>query len=233
MKIVEVERIVESGEAAALLAEDENAPHLRLAEHPVWRDALAGALPVSDLQALLTRLTPVVAGRGRYAFIAKIAVIDRDDGTRLFDRLYRATHEADSDADKGWRLMTEALGMSPSALTEALENPSAEAEDLIDMVRLHGEQSSAAEAAGVAWVLERQMPGLMGALADSLAGHYGVAEDALVFLRGEAARAAETQEWVRHLIDKYFLTAEPYTVFEARRAMREIGWAWTARAEAG
>jgi len=38
---------------------------------------------------------------------------------------------------------------------------------------------------------------------------------------------------VRHLIDKYFLTAEPYTVFEARRAMREIGWAWTALAEAG
>ena len=73
---------------------------------------------------------------------------------------------------------------------------------------------------------------LMGALANALAAHYGVAEDALSFLRAEAARADEVDAWVAHLIDKYFMTADAYTVFEARRAMREAGWAWTALTEA-
>ena len=50
-------------------------------------------------------------------------------------------------------------------LTAALEDPSPEARDLVDTVRLHGEQSGAAQAAGVAWVLERQLPMLMGSLA--------------------------------------------------------------------
>ena len=232
MKIVEVERIVESAPAAKLLTEDAEAPHVRIADHAVWREAIAGALPVTDLKALLTRCYPVIAGPGRYAFIAKIAVIDRDDGTRLFDRLYRVTHNADADADAGWGRMLAALDVPEVALAEALAHPTPEAEDLIDIVRLHGERSSAADAVAVAWVLERQLPTLMGALANALAAHYGVAEDALSFLRAEAARADEVDSWVAHLIDKYFMTADAYTVFEARRAMREAGWAWTALTEA-
>ena len=232
MKIIEVERIVESASAAKLLTEDAEAPHVRIANHAVWREAIACALPVTDLKALLTRCYPVIAGPGRYAFIAKIAVIDRDDGTRLFDRLYRVTHNADADADAGWGRMLAALDVPEVALAEALAHPIPEAEDLIDIVRLHGERSSAADAVAVAWVLERQLPTLMGALANALAAHYGVAEDALSFLRAEAARADEVDAWVAHLIDKYFVTADAYTVFEARRAMREAGWAWTALTEA-
>ena len=129
--------------------------------------------------------------------------------------------------------MAEALGIAGDDLAVALEDPSPEARDLVDTVRLHGEQSGAAQAAGVAWVLERQLPTLMGALADALRDHYGVAEDALSYLRAEAARADEVQIWVAHLIDKYFMTADAYTVYEARRAMREAGWAWTALSEAG
>ena len=93
--------------------------------------------------------------------------------------------------------------------------------------------AAAAQAAGVAWVLERQLPPLMGALADALRDHYGIAEDALTYLRAEAARAGEVETWVTHLIDKYFMTADAFTVYEARRAMREAGWGWTALAEAG
>ncbi len=232
MKIVEIERIVASGTPAELLAGDENAPHMRIADHPVWRAALAGELPSERLRELVKRFYPVVAGPGRYAFIAKIGVIDRDDGTRLFDRLYRVTHDADSDSDAGWRRMGEALGVAADDMAAALDEPTPEARDLVDMVRLHGGQSGAAEAAGVAWVLERQMPAWMGALADALGDHYGVAEEALSYLRAEQARAGEVERWVAHLIEKYFIAADAYTVFEARRAMREAGWAWTALTEA-
>lgn len=232
MKIVEVEKIVASGTAAELLATDETAPNICIADHPVWQAVLAGMLPTDRLHELVKRVYPVVAGPGRYAFIAKIGVIDREDGTRLFDRLYRVTHDPNSDADVGWRRMAEALGIAGDDLAVALEDPSPEARDLVDTVRLHGEQSGAAQAAGVAWVLERQLPKLMGALADALRDHYGVAEDALSYLRAEAARADEVQIWVAHLIDKYFMTADAYTVYEARRAMREAGWAWTALSEA-
>jgi pyrroloquinoline quinone (PQQ) biosynthesis protein C len=232
MKIVEVAEIVASATPAELLAEDRDAPHMRIADHPAWRAALAGEMPVDRLRGLVRRVYPVVAGPGRYAFIAKIGVIDRDDGTRLFDRLYRVTHDADSDADIGWRRVGEALGIAGDDMAAALDDPSPEARDLVDMIRLHGEQSGAAQAAGVAWVLERQMPTLMGALADALTEHYGVPEDALRYLRAEAARADEVAGWVDHLIDKYFMTADAYTVFEARRAMREIGWGWTALTEA-
>lgn len=233
MKIVEVGEIVASATPAELLAEDETAPNMRIADHPVWREALAGALPAERLRDLVRRLYPVIAGPGRYAFIAKIGVIDREDGTRLFERLYRATHDADSDADLGWRRMAEALGVAASALAAEIDDPSPEARDLVDTVRLHGEQSGAAQAAGVAWVLERQLPRLMGALADALSDHYGVAEDALSYLRAEAGSADEVEAWVEHLIDKYLMTADAYTVYEARRAMREAGWAWAALTEAG
>ena len=44
MKFVEVEEIVASGTPAELLAGGENAPHMRIGNHPVWRAALAGEL---------------------------------------------------------------------------------------------------------------------------------------------------------------------------------------------
>jgi pyrroloquinoline quinone (PQQ) biosynthesis protein C len=232
VKIVDVKTIVASATPAELLREDETAPNMRLADHPVWRSALAGELAADRLRDLVTRVYPVIGGPGRYAFIAKIGVIDREDGARLFDRLYHVTHDANSDADAGWGRLAEALGASAAKLAAVLDDPSPEARDLVDTIRLHGEQSGAAQAAGVAWVLERQLPTLMGALADALRDHYGIAEDALTYLRAEAARAGEVETWVTHLIDKYFMTADAFTVYEARRAMREAGWGWTALTEA-
>jgi pyrroloquinoline quinone (PQQ) biosynthesis protein C len=232
VKIVDVKTIVASATPAELLREDETAPNMRLADHPVWRSALAGELAADRLRDLVTRVYPVIGGPGRYAFIAKIGVIDREDGARLFDRLYHVTHDANSDADAGWGRLAEALGASAAKLAAVLDDPSPEARDLVDTIRLHGEQSGAAQAVGVAWVLERQLPTLMGALADALRDHYGIAEDALTYLRAEAARAGEVETWVTHLIDKYFMTADAFTVYEARRAMREAGWGWTALTEA-
>jgi hypothetical protein len=51
------------------------------------------------------------------------------------------------------------------------------------------------------------------------------------YLRHEASRAAQTKKWVAHLVEKYVADADPYTMFEARRAAREAIWAWTALSE--
>ncbi len=50
-------------------------------------------------------------------------------------------------------------------------------------------------------------------------------------MRFEAGRAGEVEKWVKHLVDKYVAGAEPYKVFEARRAAREALWAWTVLTE--
>jgi len=60
VKFVEVEEIVASGTPAELLAGDENAPHMRIANHPVWRAALAGELPTDRLRELVQRVYPVM-----------------------------------------------------------------------------------------------------------------------------------------------------------------------------
>ena len=121
--------------------------------------------------------------------------------------------------------------VADAAFDAALANPSPEAEDYIEIVREHGLARSAAEAALVAWVIERQLPALWGGLADALVRHYGVAEANVAHLRWEAARRTEVEAWVQHLVGRYVLPADPYKVFEARRAGREAAWAWTALTE--
>ena len=98
-------------------------------------------------------------------------------------------------------------------------------------MREHGLARSPAEAAVVAWVIERQLPALWGGLADALVAHYGVAEADVAYLRWESSRRAQVEQWIAHLVDRYVLTADPYKVFEARRAGREAAWAWTALTE--
>jgi pyrroloquinoline quinone (PQQ) biosynthesis protein C len=232
MKIVELKEILASAPPADLLAEDEIAPHLRISDHPVWRDAVAGKLGTARLRSLVRHFYPVIGGPGRYAFAAKIGTLDRADGTKIFQQLYEATHDPSADADAGWSAVAKAVGVGAKALADELAEPLPEAQDLIDVVRLHGEQSTPAEAVAVAWVLERQLPRLWGEFADALTRHYGAPAKAVAYLRREAARADAAEAWVGHLVAKYLLTAEAYNVFEARRAMREVGWAWTALSEA-
>src|SRR6185295_18337797 len=126
---IRLESVEPSASAAELLALDENAPHMRLAAHPVWQAAIAGELPLPRVRALVTRFYPVVAGPGRYAFAGKVSQIGREDGAQLFEALYEATHEKRADADTGWRRLAEALGVSARALDAEAENPSPEAED--------------------------------------------------------------------------------------------------------
>ena len=220
-----------SGTPAELLAADAHAPWVDLAAHPTWAAALAGSLPRRRLADLILAIHPAVAGAGRYVFAAKVSQIAAEDGAELFRQLYTRRKEPAADADRGWRVVGSGLGIADAAFDAALTDPSPEAEDYIEIVREHGLARSPAEAALVAWVIERQLPALWGGLADALVKHYGVPEKNVAHLRWEAARRDEVERWVAHLVDRYVLTADPYKVFEARRAGREAAWAWTALTE--
>ena len=157
-----------------LLAADSRQPENRITEHPVWKAALAGELPKAALKRLLLAFYPALAGRGRYAFAAKVSQLDPQDGKELFLQLYDALKQPEADADAGWRRALAALGCTERELDDALANPSAEAVDLVDVIREHGLRSSPVEAAAIAYMLERHLPKLWGRLADSLRKHYGV-----------------------------------------------------------
>lgn len=220
-----------SGAPLALLERDAARPENRILEHPIWRAALDGSLPRPALKQLLLAFYPALAGPGRYAFAAKVSQLDPADGKALFSALFDALKKPEADADAGWTQVLQALGVSQREMREALANPSAEAEDLVDVVRSHGLQSSAVEASVIAYMLERHLPKLWGALATALEKHYAVPRPALAYLRYEAARAKEVDEWVRHLLQTYVANADPYKVFEGRRAGREAIWAWTVLTE--
>lgn len=200
----------------------------RILEHPVWKAALDGTLPKPRLKRLLVAFYPVVAGPGRYAFAAKVSQIDAQDGKELFLQLHESLKNPAADADAGWKKVMLALGAGERELTA---EPSAEAADLVDVLREHGLRSGPVHAAVIAYMLEQHLPRLWGALAEALQKHYGVKAGALEHLRFEAGRAAKVEKWVGHLVDKYVASADPYTVFEARRSAREAIWAWTALTE--
>jgi pyrroloquinoline quinone (PQQ) biosynthesis protein C len=214
-----------------LLANDARQPENRCMEHPAWRAALAGELPKAQLKRLLVAFYPALAGPGRYAFAAKVSQLAPEDGKALFLKLHDALKRPASDADAGWKRVLVALGASERELADALANPSAEAADLVEVIRDHGLRSSPVAASVIAYMLERHLPRLWGRLADALTRHYGLKAEATAYLRHEAGRAAEVEKWVKHLVDQYVVPASPYEVFEGRRAGREALWAWTALTE--
>ena len=203
----------------------------RVLEHPVWQAALEGKLPKTRLKKLLLAFYPAVAGPARYAFAAKVSQIDAQDGKELFLQLHQALRNPAADADQGWRRLLAALGASERELREARANPTPEAADFVEVVRGHGLRSGPVEAAVIAYLLEQHLPRFWGRLADSLQRHYGVKAEALAHWHFEAGRAGEVEKWVKHLVDRYVAGAEPYKVFEARRAAREALWAWTVLTE--
>ncbi len=220
-----------TGSPRELLASDAKQPENRLLEHPVWRAALSGEMPRATLKRLLLGCYPALAGGGRYAFAAKVSQLSPADGRELFLQLYDTLKKPEADADEGWKKVLRALGASELECSQALASPSAEAEDLVEVIRGHGLRSSAVAASVIAFMLERHLPELWGRLADSLKKHYGVKTEALAYLRYEAARADKVHKWVKHLVDTYVVPAAPMAVFEGRRAGREAVWAWTVLTE--
>jgi len=220
--------VQESASPRELLVLDSEKNENRIAEHPIWRAALDGSMPKGRLKKLLLAFYPVFAGPGRYAFAAKVSQIDPQDGKQLFLQIHESLKNPVADADAGWKKVLVALGATPREL-EA--EPSAEAADLVDVLREHGLRSGPVHAAVIAFMLERHLPPLWGRLADSLQKHYGVKAAVLQHLRFEAGRADKLEAWVKHLVGKYVLNADAYAMFEARRSAREAFLAWTALTE--
>lgn len=223
--------ILASATPRELLTLDAKKIENRIAEHPVWEQVLSGTFPKARLKKLLLALYPAVAGPGRYAFAAKISQIDAEDGKQLFLKIHDTLKKPAADADEGWKKVLAGVGATEREIKEALRAPSAESTDLVDVIREHGLRSGPVEAAVIAFMLEQHLPRLWGRLADSLQKHYGVKADALTHLRHEAGRASEVEKWTKHLVGKYVEDAEPYKMFEARRAAREALWAWTVLIE--
>ncbi len=220
-----------SGTPRELLALDAKKSENRVAEHPVWQAALDGSLPKARLKKLLLAFYPAVAGTARYAFAAKISQINPSDGKELFLQVHEQLKNPAADADAGWKRVLLALGASEREVREAVSRPSAEASDLVDVIREHGLRSGPVEASVVAFMLEQHLPSLWGRLADSLQKNYGVKSANLAHLRYEAGRADKVQKWVKHLVETYVWDADPSKMYEARRAAREALWAWTALTE--
>jgi pyrroloquinoline quinone (PQQ) biosynthesis protein C len=208
-----------------LLALDDLEPWADPAAHPVFEKVASGLASRETVRRLVLALYPAFTGRSRYAPAARVSRISLEDGRTVFADLHRALTVPAADADAGWGAVAAALGVSQDELEDARAGGQAEAEDLVAIIRQHGLRS-AHEAVGVAWVLDRRLPGLFGALADALATHYGVAEEALSHLRYRAAGAREAEARVRHLVESYL--SEPWGVYEARRAAREVLWDLTA-----
>lgn len=211
-----------------LLTLDAEKMENRILEHPLWKHLLTGKLSKLQAKKLLLAFHPVFAGPGRYAFAAKVSQIDAQDGKQLFLQIHESLKKPAADADAGWKKVLAALGATPRELDA---EPSAEAADLVDVLREHGLRSTPVHAAVIAYMLERHLPRLFGKLAETLQKNYGVKATALEHLRYEAGRAAKVDEWVEHLVGKYVERADPYSMFEARRSAREALWAWTALTE--
>lgn len=223
--------ILASASPQELLANDESLPEMRIGEHPVWKEVFAGKMPKARLKKLILAFLPAVAGPGRYAFSAKVSQVSVEDGKALFEDLYTALKKPNANADEGWTAVAKALGASEPEIERALKHPSAEANDYLRVIRDHSLKSGPVEASLVAWAVERHLPQIWGKLADALAGHYGVPAAALAHLRFEAGRAKATRKWVDQLVATYVHPADPYKVFEGRRAAREAVWSWTVLTE--
>ena len=218
-----------SGTAGELLGLDDAESWADPGTHPAWTAVTSGQASPETVRALVLALYPVFTGRARYMLAGKVTRLLPDDGKEIFADLHRALTVPDADADAGWSALAAALGLAGGWLEAAGTGPSAEASDLVTVAREHC-MRSAHEGVGVAWVLDRRLPVLLGQLADALAGHYGVPEDALRHLRFRAARAGAEADRVTRLAGRYL--QDPWQVYEARRAAREVLWDLTALLEA-
>lgn len=220
--------IVASAPAAELLALDDAEAWADLRSHPIWVEVTTGAAPPQLVRDLVAALYPVFTGRARYLLAAKVSFLDLEDGKSVFEELHRSLTIGDADADKGFEALARALDLSDDDLERVRNRPVAVADDLVTVVRQHSHRS-AHEGIGTALVLDRCLPALLGDLADALAAHYSVPEEALAHLRYRAGESAAATSRVASLAEKYL--REPFEVFEARRAAREVIWDLTALLE--
>jgi hypothetical protein len=210
--------IRESAPPAALLDLDDAEPWADPAAHPAWQGVISGAADTDRVRSLVLKLYPVFTGRSRYIFSSKVSRLEPEDARAVFAEVHRSLTEPDADADAGWRALASELGITESALVAAVASPSPAAADLVATVREHGHRS-APEGVGVAFALERRLPGMFAELAEALTGPYGVGDEGVAHLRYRGRQAEVVVAEIDALAARYL--HDPWQVYEARRAGRE------------
>ena len=213
--------LVATGEARELFGLDEDEDAARLAEHPVWQAVLSGEASREEVAAVVLALYPVFTGRARYLLASKVSWLELDDGKLVFADLHRSITDADADADAGWRRVASALGIGDDELDAAGQHPDELASDLVSVAREHGHRS-AHEGVGVSFVLERTVPRMLGQLAVALRSQYAVDPGEVAHLCHRAGEATANAAHLDDLLERYL--REPFEVYEARRAAREVIW---------
>jgi|GEM_PF-3806214 len=220
--------MLESAPRAELLQRDDGEAWADPLRAPSWRALVEGRTPTSRVRRLVSALLPVAAGPGRFMFASRVSQIGPDDAMDVFNVMHRSLTVEAADADLGWRTVAIAIGLSDAEVDAALREPTAEADDLVTVVRAFGYRS-AHEGAAVAWALERRWPQLCGELAGALSAHHKVDEPALAHLRDQSEQAGSVADRCDRLVARYL--QEPWEVFEGRRAAREVLWGLTALLE--
>lgn len=217
--------ILSSNSPRELLSYDMADPFMRIGEHPLWKAIFSGQVSVLVLREMVGTLYPALAGNARYLFSSKVSRISLEHGKAVFKDLYESLTVPEANADTGWHQVGIALGLTERDLADAFAKPKPEADDFVAITREHGHRT-AHEGVGAAWAVERQLPELWGALADGLQQHYGLKTEDVGYLRYEAGRVSDLTARIDEFVDTYLV--EAMSLFEARRAAREVMWSWRA-----
>lgn len=210
-------------EFLSLLERDAAAPENDFRRPALWQELLAGDAPRGWLQPIACALFPLVGGTGRNAPFAKVSNLKMEHARAIFQQLYEGLSDPARDPEKQWRRFASCVGCTDEELDRALAEPLLEVAGFVNQSRWYGHRS-AHEAAGVAYMVEVQLPALWGAVGDALKDHYVVPEEALGFFRLAREQSETRKEFLRQLLTAY--CGRRPERYEARRAAREVAWCW-------
>lgn len=215
-------------EFLSLLEQDAAQPANDFRAPALWQALLTGAAPREWLRPMAGALFPLVGGTGRNALFSKVSTLDMQHGRTIFQQLYEGLRDPARDPEKQWRQFASVVGCIDEELDWALNEPLLEVAGFVDQARWYGHRSSH-EAAGVAYIVETQLPTLWGEVGDALRNRYGVPEKGLGFFRLAREEGPARKQFIHQLIRTYCENGPKR--YEARRAARELAWCWHSMSE--
>jgi hypothetical protein len=215
-------------EFLSLLEQDIAEPQNDVRQPALWRELLAGEAPADWLRPLAAGLFPLVGGTGRNALFSKVSNLEMEHARIIFQQLYEGLKDPARDPEKQWRRFAYSVGCTDEELDRALHAPTLEVAGFVDQARWFGHRS-AHEAAGVAYMIETQLPTLWGTVGDAFRKHYRVPEEGVGFFRMEREQGQARRPFLHQLVNAYCENGTKR--YEARRAAREVAWCWHAMSE--
>ena len=219
---------MDQDEFLSLLKRDAAQPANDFRAPVLWEALLSGAAPREWLRPMARVLFSLVGGTGRNALFSKVSTLHMEHGRMIFQQLYEGLKDSDRDPEKQWRKFAHVVGCIDEELDRALNEQLLEVTGFVNQARWYGHHS-AHEAAGVAYIVETQLPALWGEVGDALRSYYGVPEEGLKFFRLRRGESSARKQFVHQLITTYCENGPQR--YEARRAAREVAWCWHAMSE--